>query len=126
MKHRNRYLELSQIAIQAQQSFHAYKKTCAEVVLDAPGSEFWNRHFQQVMDYTFPEVVSSYRFSDGCMDYMTLIAPPDDIVSALELCLEKFAHTKMPSSYKAAVESLLPQVEVGKKVYLFPEHKRGF
>lgn len=126
MKHYNRYQELSQIAIQAQNDLYAHKKTCAEVVLDAPGSDFWNRHFQQVMNSTFPEVVSSYRFSDGCMDYMTLTAPVDDIVSALELCLDKFANTKLPAEYKAAIEALLPQIEVGKKVYLHLEYKRGF
>lgn len=120
----NKYFQLCQLKLKAQLDLFEYKKQCATVVLNSSGSNFWNRKFQSYLNSMFPEVVSNYRFSDGCMDYMTLTSPPEDIVSSLQLTLEFFVN-KAPEEYLESIRNLISNVQLETEIYLYPEYKRG-
>ena len=111
----NKYQQLHKAVEEAQWALRNHKETCATVNLSVSTDAFWYRKLLERMSHLFPEVVARYSFSDGGSDYLSLIAPPDDIVSSLQLAVEGLG-ANTPQDLKDGVELLTGLIKVGSNI----------
>lgn len=111
----NQYQKLHKAVEEAQQALRKHKKTCATVSFSVSTDAFWQRKLLERTAHLFPEVVSRYSFSDGGSDYLTLIAPPDAVVSSLQLVVDGLG-ANAPQNLKDGVELLTSLIKVGSNI----------
>lgn len=111
----NHYQKLLKDVEEAQRALRKHKETCATVNFTVSTDAFWYRKLLERMYHLFPEVVARYSFSDGGSDYLSLIAPPDDIVSSLQLVMDGLG-PNTPQELKDSVELLTGLIKVGSNI----------
>lgn len=111
MTKQNEYQRLMDISIDANTAVRRWKEKCATVYLDGNTHIFELRHLHELLSNHFPEVVQSRRISDGGSNKMTLIAPVDDIKSALSLVLEM--NVKIKDQYGEQLENIISSLKEG-------------
>lgn len=111
MKESNKYLELIKARNKASDDLYEWEKQCVEVNLTLVNNWFGKLHpydFHSWFEQNFPELISMRRISDGCQEKLELTAPKDDIIAALQLCLDSYSPIKTtPLIYKCIEKIIL-------------------
>lgn len=117
-KRSNKYMDLVEARNRASDELHNWKKQCVEVNLTLSGQWYGKLYpydFHNWFDKHFPELVAWRRISDGCQEKLELIAPKDDIVAALQLCLETYERLKTTPLITKCLEKIILNLEVSNK-----------
>lgn len=121
MSKENEYQRLMDISINANTNLRRWKEKCATVYLDGCTHDFELRHLHELLSNHFPEVVQSRRISDGGSNKMTLIAPVDDITSALSLVVD--SHAGIKAKYSHRIEEIINTLKVDDTIKLDPDYR---
>lgn len=119
--HPNHYQHLMVLSIEADIKLRRWKEKCATVYLDGSVDIFELRYLHDLLSNHFPEVVQSRRISDGGSNAMTLVAPLDDITSALSLSIDSSKRVK--DMYGERINEIISTLKVGETVRLDPDYR---
>lgn len=120
-KRSNKYMDLVEARNQASDALYNWKKQCVEVNLTLSGQWYGKLYpydFHNWFDKHFPELVAWRRISEGGQEKLELIAPKDDIVAALQLCLETYPRLKTTPLITKCLEKIIITLEVSDKCSL--------